>query len=104
MNNSIYLDYAATTPVDPTVANHMMQHLTLDGIFANSGSIQHVLGEQADAAIEQARNSIAQRLHCKAKEIVFTSGATESNNLAIKGIAYSRNTQGKHIISCLTGV
>ena len=102
MNKPIYLDYAATTPVDPTVADHMMQHLTLDGIFANSGSIQHVLGEQADAAIEQARNSIAQRLHCKTKEIVFTSGATESNNLAIKGIAYSRSTQGKHIISCLT--
>ncbi len=102
MNNSIYLDYAATTPVDPSVADHMMQYLTLDGIFANSGSIQHVLGEQADAVIEQARNSIAQRLHCKTKEIVFTSGATESNNLAIKSIAYSRSTQGKHIISCLT--
>ena len=61
MNKAIYLDYAATTPVDPTVVDHMMQHLTLDGIFANSGSIQHVLGEQADATIEQARNSIAQQ-------------------------------------------
>lgn len=102
MNKFIYLDYAATTPVDPIVADYMMQHLTLEGIFANSGSIQHQLGEQADAAIENARSSIAQQLHCKAKEIIFTSGATESNNLAIKGIAYSHSTQGKHIISCLT--
>ncbi|MDC9729191.1 MAG: aminotransferase class V-fold PLP-dependent enzyme, partial [Methyloprofundus sp.] len=102
MSKMIYLDYAATTPVDPAVADTMMQHLSLNGIFANSGSIQHVLGEQADTTIDQARNSIAQQLHCKAKEIVFTSGATESNNLAIKGIAYSRSTQGKHIISCLT--
>ena len=100
MTQMIYLDYAATTPVDPTVAEHMMQHLTLEGIFANSGSIQHHLGEQADTAIEHARSSIAQQLHCKAKEIIFTSGATESNNLAIKGIAYSR--KGKHIITCLS--
>jgi len=102
MTKMIYLDYAATTPVDPAVADIMMQHLTNNGVFANSGSIQHYLGEQADTAIEQSRNSIAQQLHCKSKEIIFTSGATESNNLAIKGIAYSRNTQGKHIITCLT--
>lgn len=78
MTKMIYLDYAATAPVDPVVAEHMMQHLTIEGIFANSGSIQHNLGEQADIVIEYARNSIAQQLHCKAKEIVFTSGATES--------------------------
>ncbi|NOQ63263.1 MAG: aminotransferase class V-fold PLP-dependent enzyme, partial [Methyloprofundus sp.] len=102
MTKMIYLDYAATSPVDPAVAEQMMQHLSLEGIFANSGSIQHKLGEQADTTIENARKSIAQQLQCKAKEIIFTSGATESNNLAIKGIAYSRSTQDKHIITCLS--
>jgi len=86
MTKMIYLDYAATTPVDTAVADTMMQYLTQNGNFANSGAIQHKFGEQADMAIEQARNSISQQLHCKAKEIIFTSGATESNNLAIKGI------------------
>lgn len=102
MNKPIYLDYAATTPVAPEVAECMMQYLTIDGTFANPSSIQHCFGEQAEMAVEDARATMAKYLHCKTKELVFTSGATESNNLAIKGIAYSRSTQGKHIITCLT--
>ena len=102
MNNPIYLDYAATTPVAPEVAECMMQHLTTAGIFANPSSIQHCFGEQAEMAVENARALMAKYLHCKTKELVFTSGATESNNLAIKGIAYSRREQGKHIISVAT--
>ncbi len=99
MNQPIYLDYAATTPVAPEVAECMMQYLTSNGIFANPSSIQHCFGEQADIAVENARATMAKYLHCKAKELVFTSGATESNNLAIKGIAYSRKGQGNHIIT-----
>ncbi len=102
MNNPIYLDYAATTPVAPEVAECMMQHLTADGIFANPSSIQHCFGEQAEIAIENARSTMASYLHCKAKELIFTSGATESNNIAIKGIAYSRRDHGKHIITVAT--
>jgi cysteine desulfurase len=102
LNNPIYLDYAATTPVAPDVAKCMMQHLTTDGIFANPSSIQHCFGEQAEIAVENARSTMAKHLHCKAKELIFTSGATESNNLAIKGIAYSRRDQGNHIITVAT--
>ncbi|MCF7971632.1 MAG: aminotransferase class V-fold PLP-dependent enzyme [Methylococcaceae bacterium] len=102
MNKPIYLDYAATTPVAPEVAKCMMQHLTADGIFANPSSIQHCFGEQAEMAVENARSTMASYLHCKAKELIFTSGATESNNLAIKGIAYSRRDQGNHIITVAT--
>ncbi|MDT8426986.1 MAG: aminotransferase class V-fold PLP-dependent enzyme [Methyloprofundus sp.] len=102
MNKPIYLDYAATTPVAPEVAKCMMQHLTADGIFANPSSIQHCFGEQAEIAVENARSTMASYLHCKAKELVFTSGATESNNLAIKGIAYSRRDHGNHIITVAT--
>jgi len=102
LNTPIYLDYAATTPVAPEVADCMMQYLTADGIFANPSSIQHCFGEQAELAVENARTSMAKLLHCKAKELVFTSGATEANNLAIKGIAYSRKTQGNHIITSAT--
>jgi len=102
LNNPIYLDYAATTPVAPEVAACMMQHLTADGVFANPSSIQHCFGEQAEMVVENARSTIANYLHCKAKELIFTSGATESNNLAIKGIAYSRRDQGNHIITVAT--
>ncbi len=102
MNNPIYLDYAATTPVAPEVAACMIQYLTVDGIFANPSSIQHCFGEQAEMAVENARSTMASYLHCKAKELIFTSGATESNNLAIKGIAYSRRDQGNHIITVAT--
>ena len=90
LNKPIYLDYAATTPVAPEVAECMMQYLTADGIFANPSSIQHYFGEKAGMVVKNARATMAIYLHCKPKELVFTSGATESNNLAIKGIAYSR--------------
>ena len=99
LNNPIYLDYAATSPVAPEVAECMMHYLTADGIFGNPASIQHCFGEQAETAVENARTTLAKYLHCKAKELVFTSGATEANNLAIKGIAYSRRAQGQHVIT-----
>ena len=102
MNKPIYLDYAATTPVAPEVASSMMLYLTADGIFANPSSVQHCFGQQAELAVENARKSMAELLHCKVKELVFTSGATEANNLAIKGVAYSRKAQGNHIITSAT--
>ena len=91
MNTQIYLDYAATTP--------MAQCLTMDGVFANPASLQHGFGEIADALVEQSRTEIAHLLSCKAKDLIFTSGATESNNLAIKGIALRYQGKGNHIIT-----
>lgn len=79
----IYLDYAATTPCEPSVVELMNQHLTLDGVFANSGSRTHIFGWQAENSLEKARNQIAKVLNAKVTEIIFTSGATESNNLAL---------------------
>lgn len=79
----IYLDYAATTPCEPSVVKLMNQHLTLDGVFANSGSRTHIFGWQAENSLEKARNQIAKVLNAKVTEIIFTSGATESNNLAL---------------------
>lgn len=99
MKKPIYLDYAATTPVDPQVAEKMMQHLTMDGVFANPASRSHRYGWQAEAAVEEARNQVANLIHADPREIVWTSGATESNNLAIKGIASAYASKGKHIIS-----
>ena len=80
----------------------MMQYLTVEGIFANPSSIQHCLGQQAERVVENARTSMAELLLCKAKELVFTSGATEANNLAIKGVTYSRKAQGNYIITSAT--
>jgi cysteine desulfurase len=99
MNLPIYLDYAASTPVDPTAAEKMMNCLTMDGIFANPASRSHVYGWQAEEAVETARKALAQLINCDTREIVWTSGATESNNLALKGIADSNKHLGKHIIS-----
>jgi cysteine desulfurase len=82
----IYLDYAATTPVDPQVAEVMAACLTLDGNFANPASRSHRFGWVAEEAVENARGQLAKALHCDSREIVWTSGATEANNLAIKGI------------------
>jgi len=98
----IYLDYAATTPVSDEAIAQMLAYLKPSGIFANPASIQHSLGEQAELAVESARAEIAQHLNAQAKQIIFTSGATESNNLAIKGIAFSPAHQGKHIITSAT--
>lgn len=85
MKKPVYLDYAATTPVDPAVAAEMVKYLTLDGVFANPASRSHVYGWQAEAAVENARKQVAGLLHADPREIVWTSGATESDNLAIKG-------------------
>ncbi len=98
----IYFDYAATTPVDPRVAEKMMQCLTLDGMFGNPASRSHLFGWQADAAVEHAREQVAALVNADPKEIVWTSGATESDNLAIKGAAHFNERKGKHIITCKT--
>ena len=99
--NPIYMDYAATTPVDPSVAEKMAACLTLDGNFANPASRSHGYGWQAEAAVENARGQLAQLIQCDTREIVWTSGATESNNLAIKGVAQQLEAKGKHIITSL---
>ena len=102
MKLPIYLDYSATCPVDPRVAEKMMQCLTLDGNFGNPASRSHRFGWQAEEAIDEARNNIADLIGADPREIIFTSGATESNNLAIKGAAHFYVKQGKHIITSKT--
>ncbi len=102
MNHPIYLDYAATTPMAPEVALAMAECLTLKGEFANPASLQHNFGERAYNLVETARKDIADFLKCKASDIVFTSGATEANNLAIKGLALSQQNKRKHIITSVT--
>lgn len=102
MKLPIYMDYAATTPVDPRVAEKMIQYLTLDGIFGNPASRSHRFGWQAEEAVDIARNQIADLIGADAREIVFTSGATEADNLAIKGAAHFYKAKGKHIITCKT--
>jgi cysteine desulfurase len=99
MNKLIYLDYAATTPVDPRVVDKLVQHLTMDGVFANPASRSHMYGWQAEAAVENARKQVASLLNSDTREIVWTSGATESNNLAIKGVAEARQDRGMHLIT-----
>ncbi|QSX34861.1 IscS subfamily cysteine desulfurase [Shewanella avicenniae] len=102
MKLPIYLDYAATTPVDPRVAQKMAQYMTMDGIFGNPASRSHRYGWQAEEAVDIARNQIADLLNADPREIVFTSGATESDNLAIKGVANFYQKKGKHIITSKT--
>ncbi|RMA79926.1 IscS subfamily cysteine desulfurase [Umboniibacter marinipuniceus] len=99
MKRPIFLDYAATTPVDPRVAKEMINCLELDGNFGNPASRSHVIGWQAEAAVEAARSHVAKLIGANPREIVWTSGATESDNLAIKGIAESLAAKGKHIIT-----
>ena len=102
MKLPIYFDYSATTPVDKRVAEKMMEYMTTDGHFGNPASRSHKFGWQAEEAVDIARNQIADLINADPREIVFTSGATESNNLAIKGAANFYNKKGKHIITCKT--
>jgi len=102
MQLPIYLDYAATTPVDPRVAEKMMEYLTPTGKFGNPASRSHSFGWEAEAAVEEARENVAALINANSKDIVWTSGATESNNLAIKGAAHFYQKKGKHLITCKT--
>ncbi|WP_334064015.1 IscS subfamily cysteine desulfurase [Alteromonas genovensis] len=102
LSTPIYLDYAATTPVDPRVAQVMAKCLTLDGNFGNPASRSYRFGWMAEEAVDIARNQVSDALNCDPREIVFTSGATESNNLAIKGVAEGYASKGKHIITLNT--
>ncbi|WP_374475323.1 IscS subfamily cysteine desulfurase [Zoogloea sp.] len=96
----IYLDYSATTPVDPRVAEKMIPYLT--ELFGNPASRSHSYGWTAEKAVEEAREEVAALVNADAKEIIWTSGATESNNLAIKGAAHFYSGKGKHIITLKT--
>jgi cysteine desulfurase len=96
----IYLDYSATTPVDPRVAQKMIQFLTED--YGNPASRSHSLGWKAEEAVEEAREHVAALVRCDAKELVWTSGATESINLAVKGAAEFYKTKGRHLITVKT--
>ena len=102
MSSPIYLDYSATTPVDQRVADKMCHYLTMDGNFGNPASRSHKYGWDAETAVEQARADVAALINADAKEIVWTSGATESDNLAIKGAAHFYSKRGKHIITSKT--
>lgn len=99
MTKTIYLDYAATTPVDPRVAETLTKYLTPDGVFGNPASRSHALGWQAEAAVEHARKQVASLIGCDSREVVWTSGATESDNLAIKGAAQAASQHGRHLIT-----
>ncbi|HDN68959.1 MAG TPA: IscS subfamily cysteine desulfurase, partial [Gammaproteobacteria bacterium] len=98
----IYMDYSATTPVDERVAEKMCTYLTRQGVFGNAASRSHEFGWKAESAIEQARKDVAQLINANPKEIIWTSGATESDNLAIKGAAHFYKKKGKHIVTLKT--
>ncbi len=98
----IYLDYSATTPMDPRVAEKMMQYLTPEGIFGNPASRSHVFGWRAEETVKQAREQVAALINADPREIIWTSGATESDNLAIKGAAHFYQKKGKHIVTLKT--
>ncbi|MHB1586068.1 MAG: IscS subfamily cysteine desulfurase [Acidiferrobacteraceae bacterium] len=102
MRKPIYLDNSATTPVDPRVAEKLCAYLTMDGEFGNPASRSHVFGWKAEEAVEQARMDVAKLIGADPKEIIWTSGATESDNLAIKGAAHFNSGKGKHIVTSKT--
>lgn len=102
MSKSIYLDYAATTPVDPKVADAMRACLSAEGCFGNPGSSTHRYGWEAKERIDTAREQVAAGIKADPKTIVWTSGATEANNLAIKGYALAHQDRGRHIITAQT--
>ncbi len=99
MKLPIYLDYAATTPVDPRVAARMAGFLTADGVFGNPASRSHSYGWQAEAAVEEARAQVAELVGADPREIVWTSGATEADNLALKGCAQAHRDEGRHLVT-----
>jgi len=98
----IYLDYSATTPIDPRVAATMAECLTIEGNFGNPASRSHSFGWTAEAAVDRARQQVADLINADPREIVWTSGATESDNLAIKGAAHFYRKKGNHIITMKT--
>jgi cysteine desulfurase len=100
MKTPIYLDYSATTPVDPRVAQKMIPYLTEQ--FGNAASRSHSFGWTAESAVEEARAQVADLVNCDPKEIAWTSGATESINLALKGVAHFYKDKGKHIVTVVT--
>ena len=102
MKLPVYMDYSATTPVDPRVAEKMCSCLTQDGIYGNPASRSHPFGWDAEAAVDEARKLVASLVNADPKEIVWTSGATESDNLALKGAAHFYQKKGKHIVTCKT--
>jgi len=99
VNTPIYLDYLSTTPVDPRVADAMSECLSMEGTFGNPASRSHVFGWKAEEAVENARAQIADLINADPREIVWTSGATESDNLAIKGAAHFYRKKGQHIVT-----
>ena len=99
MQKPIYFDYFATTPVDPRVAEKMMECLTIEGNFGNAASRSHIYGWKAEEAVENARRQVADLINADPREIVWTSGATESDNLALKGVAHFYQKKGRHIIT-----
>ena len=98
----IYLDYASTTPIDDRVAKKMLEYMTTDGMYGNPASRSHSFGWDADEAVSQSRQHVAELINADPREIVWTSGATESDNLAIKGAAHFYKKKGKHVITIKT--
>ncbi|MGI9345490.1 MAG: aminotransferase class V-fold PLP-dependent enzyme, partial [Gammaproteobacteria bacterium] len=102
-NSGIYMDYASTTPVDPRVAVMMAECLGPEGYFGNPASRSHSFGWEAEEQVEKARQHLADLLSCDPRELVWTSGATEADNLAIKGVAhFYAETKGRHVVTART--
>ncbi|MBB3139475.1 aminotransferase class V-fold PLP-dependent enzyme [Halomonas organivorans] len=101
MSAPVYLDYAATTPIDPRVAEVMSRYLTREGIFANPASRSHMPGWQAEQAVESARRQVADLIGADPREIVWTSGATEADNLALTGYMRANRARGRHLVTSI---
>ncbi|MED5274537.1 MAG: IscS subfamily cysteine desulfurase [Pseudomonadota bacterium] len=102
LNIPIYLDYSATTPVDTRVAKKMSECLTIEGTFGNPASRSHPFGWKSEKLVEEARKNVASLINADSREIIWTSGATESDNLAIKGAAHFYKDKGNHLITLST--
>ncbi|HKK14180.1 MAG TPA: aminotransferase class V-fold PLP-dependent enzyme, partial [Gammaproteobacteria bacterium] len=102
LQTPIYLDYSATTPVDERVAQVMCRYLSRDGVFGNPASRSHEFGWRAEEAVERARADVAALVGADPREIIWTSGATESDNLAIKGAAHFYQKKGRHLVTVKT--